>query len=156
MQTSTVSLSELHRACFKGKLAKCKEIVESDATTLLGIDSAGNSPLHMAAAFGHDDVCSFLLGHGADVDAQSTVSLPLVGPSKRHDDANAANTRSDCQDGGTALHLAVIKGHASTVKLLVGAGADLSIKSKISKSAYDCTLNKMPLLFGVPSCLRCA
>ncbi|KAJ1323260.1 ankyrin repeat domain-containing protein 50 [Microdochium nivale] len=74
-------------------------------------DSNGDTPLHLAAAYGNDAVAEFLLQHGARVDARS-------------------RTRA------TPLHEAIEHGKRSTVDLLVGYGADLLVLSNRASRSW--------------------
>ena len=74
------------------------------------IKQAGLYPLHVAAGRGHNDVITFLLKSGCDVNAVT----------------------SDSEE--TALHLATRWGRCSTVKLLLEHGADPN-----KASCMECT-----------------
>jgi uncharacterized protein len=72
----------------------------------------GWTPLHAAAAGGHQKMCETLLENGADINAQDLA-------------------------GSTPLHLAAARGHTQTVSLLLAYGADASIKNKRGQTADD-------------------
>jgi ankyrin repeat protein len=64
-------------------------------------DKRGETPLHCAALYGHDDVIQILLAAGTDVMAKR-------------------------KDGATSLHCAASNGHDTTVSLLLSANADMN------------------------------
>ena len=61
------------------------------------------TPLHWAAALNHGDICSLLLRHGAEVDAET----PRTGP-------------------GTPLMLAVQENHGEVCSILLSHGANVN------------------------------
>lgn len=66
-------------------------------------DRYGQTALMLAATHGHDGVVGILLAHGADTDVTAKYGL-------------------------SALMLAVVNRHAKTVRQLVDAGSELSLK----------------------------
>lgn len=79
-------------------------------------DSAGRSPLHMAAAYGATPVARLLLDKGADPDIQDAMGL-------------------------TPLHMAAGYCRPSTIKLLVETGADPEIRTERNERALDLIRN---------------
>jgi hypothetical protein len=75
-------------------------------------NNAENTPLHVAAAYGHLDTAEFLINHGADINAKN-------------------------EDGWTPLHVAVFNGHLALVKLLLEKGADPSVRDNEQKTALE-------------------
>jgi hypothetical protein len=73
----------------------------------------GNTPLITASQLGNRSVCKVLLDHGADVNAKTLIT------------------------GRTALHVAVIGGHAATIVGLIKRGADLCALDKAGITAID-------------------
>ena len=76
------------------------------------VNKKGWTPLHYAAANGHDDIVTLLLRYSAYVDAGSP-------------------------NGTTPLMMAARGGHVSTAKLLLDAGADINVKNQIGLNALD-------------------
>ncbi|GFZ15285.1 hypothetical protein Acr_24g0014750 [Actinidia rufa] len=104
-----------------------------------------NSPLHFAAAKGHNEIVALLLENGADVNSRNYCGQV---------------TRADYLSGRTALHFAAVNGHVRCIRLGVadfvpsapfdsisgqsnGDGSDASnIKSKYDQSALSKFVNK--------------
>ncbi|CAN1755063.1 E3 ubiquitin-protein ligase XBAT33 [Linum perenne] len=63
-----------------------------------------NSPLHFAAAKGHNEIVSLLLENGADVNSRNYCGQV---------------TRADYLSGRTALHFASVNGHARCLRLVL-------------------------------------
>lgn len=97
----------------------------------------GGLPLHFAAKGGHTSVCSYLLSHGAQVDATTAheaggfTALWVASQFGREDviaDLVTAGAAVDCQavDGSTALWIAAAKGNAA-VQTLLESGASVHL-----------------------------
>jgi hypothetical protein len=70
------------------------------------------TPMHKACYFGHDQVVSYLLECGADVNCVDV-------------------------EGDTPLHDAASLGHIACVKLLLGAGAEKKVENKKKETPLD-------------------
>jgi uncharacterized protein len=95
-------------AALNGDINIVQQLIDKDAE----VNKKGWTPLHYAAANGHDDIVKLLLDHSAYVDAGSP-------------------------NGTTPLMMAARGGHVSTVKLLLDNGADLNVKNQIGMNALD-------------------
>ena len=103
--------------------------------------AGGGTALHVAAIKGHADVIELLLTNGADINAESeTGATPLVLAAEngkiealqfilQHKD-KIVNIEARGAGGGTALHVAAIKGHADVIELLLTNGADINAESE--------------------------
>jgi ankyrin repeat protein len=100
--------SPLMLASLKGYLPLVKKLVERDAD----VNKPGWTPLHYAATGGHLSVIEHLLENSAYIDAESP-------------------------NGSTPLMLAAMYGSPESVKLLIQAGADLTIKNQLGMTALD-------------------
>ncbi len=81
---------------------------------LPGVPGSGATPLHLAAAYGHDDVMKPLLENGANV-----------------------NSIAEDENRGTPLHWAVGAGKLECVKILVEAGADIDAENQHGQTPLD-------------------
>lgn len=84
-----------------GDLDRLTELLAEDPELVDTISGDGFTPLHLAAFFGLSDAVRLLLARGTLVDRNGTGWMT-----------------------GTALHAGASGGHASVVRLLLGAGAD--------------------------------
>ena len=100
--------SVLMLAALKGYLPLVKKLVAHDAD----VNKTGWTPLHYAASGGHVAVTEFLLENSAYIDAESP-------------------------NGTTPLMMAAMYGSPEAVKVLIQAGADLTVKNQIGLSALD-------------------
>jgi len=95
-------------ACFKGNKAAVEALLAKGAE----VNKPGWTPLHYAAANGHDEIIRLLLDKSAYIDAES--------PNKT-----------------TPMMMAARGGHIYTVKLLLDEGADATLKNDLGMSAID-------------------
>jgi ankyrin repeat protein len=100
--------SVLMLAALKGFLPLVKQLVENDAD----VNKPGWTPLHYAASGGHVSIVEFLLENSAYIDAESP-------------------------NGSTPLMMAAMYGSPESVKVLIQAGADLTIKNQLGLTALD-------------------
>lgn len=100
--------SALMIASFKGNTPAVETLLARGAS----VHHAGWTPLHYAAASGHDEIVSLLLAHGAQLDARSP-------------------------NNTTPMMMAAWGGHIYTVKLLLDAGADATLKNDHGMTAID-------------------
>eukprot|EP00767_Chilomastix_cuspidata_P007380 gnl/Chilomastix_cuspidata/804.p1 GENE.gnl/Chilomastix_cuspidata/804~~gnl/Chilomastix_cuspidata/804.p1 ORF type:complete len:2617 (-),score=647.94 gnl/Chilomastix_cuspidata/804:19-7869(-) len=95
-------LAPIHMATISGSLPAVRYLaLEARAPIIIGTLNK-TTPLHLAAQFGHGDIVSFLLHHGAN-----------------YDTVNSLNE--------TPLHFAVRGGHHNVVKYLLKCGADVTV-----------------------------
>ena len=95
-------------AALRGQLDLVKKLVERDAD----VNKTGWTPLHYAATGGHLRAMAFLIGAGADVNAESP-------------------------NGTTPLMMAAMYGNDATVKLLLESGAHAETRNDQGLSAED-------------------
>jgi len=100
--------SVLMLAALKGYLPLVQKLVENDAD----VNKTGWTPLHYAASGGHVPVIDFLLDNSAYIDAESP-------------------------NGTTPLMMAAMYGSPESVKQLIQAGADLTLKNQLGLTALD-------------------
>ena len=107
-QRNAVDESALMLAAIGGMRDVCERLIALDAD----VNKTGWTPLHYAAARAHDDIVKLLLAHYAYIDAES--------PNQT-----------------TPLMMAAMYGSASTVSILLDAGADPRLRNAKGLSALD-------------------
>jgi ankyrin repeat protein len=95
-------------AALRGQDALALDLVARGAA----INKAGWTPLHYAATGGHLLICAFLIGAGADVNAESP-------------------------NGTTPLMMAAMYGNSAVVKLMLESGAEAYTRNDQGLSAQD-------------------
>jgi uncharacterized protein len=105
---NTKDESALMLAALAGMRDVCERLIALDAD----VNKTGWTPLHYAASGGHDSVIQLLLAHYAYIDAES--------PNQT-----------------TPLMMAAMYGGVSSVKLLLDAGADATLRNALGLSAQD-------------------
>ncbi|KAM6586977.1 hypothetical protein CsatA_009582 [Cannabis sativa] len=87
-----------------------------------------NSPLHFAAAKGHNEIVSLLLENGADVNSRNYCGQTALMQACRYGHWEVVLTlllfrcnvtRADYLSGRTSLHFAAVNGHVRCIRLLV-------------------------------------
>jgi ankyrin repeat protein len=114
--TSTLLLANLpleaqsiFDAARRGDAEAVRDLLAAEPGLATQADEDQRTPLHVAAAYGHVDVCSALLGAGADV--------------------NAAD-----EDRETPLHYASQRNHRAVVGLLLDRGADIEARNAYGRT----------------------
>jgi ankyrin repeat protein len=129
----------LHEAAFNGKLAKVKALIKANPDRVNSHASyAEQTPLHIAAEFGHMDVAKLLLAHKADVEAMAHGSwTPLLNAVfGGHKDmvelllANKADVNHQEDAGRSPLHVAAENGYTEIAALLLANKADVNTKNR--------------------------
>lgn len=116
MLSTNTSSMRIHRAASDGDLASLNSLLalEKDGGLQLLLDApdpeAGLTPLMWAVSSGQDVVVGRLLSLGADTAAQEATF------------------------GSSAVHIACLQGHASTLALLVDAGAPLNLRTHVGST----------------------
>ncbi|CAM9095481.1 unnamed protein product [Scytosiphon promiscuus] len=106
VETVVVDTTELHRAVREGHTQLVEQMLQQPgvvaAAAVSAVNDSGDTCMHLAAKFGHAEIVSLLLHHGAERDRLGSRSR-------------------------TPLHLASIYGHLKAVNTLLAAGADANI-----------------------------
>ncbi len=106
----------LHEAAEGGDLANAKLTLKNHPDFISRKDNAmGDTPLHLAARNGHEDIVQLLLTSKADV-----------------------NAKDDWQQ--TPLHFAAAYGHMAVVELLLANGAEVNAKNADNKTPLQCAV----------------
>jgi ankyrin repeat protein len=100
--------SPLMLVALRGQDALAVQLVSRGAA----INKAGWTPLHYAATGGHLRMCAFLIGAGAEINAESP-------------------------NGTTPLMMAAMYGNSAVVKLLLESGAEAYLRNDQELSALD-------------------
>ncbi|MEJ7930141.1 ankyrin repeat domain-containing protein [Ramlibacter sp. AN1015] len=100
--------SPLMMAALKGHTEMVRRLIARDAH----VSKPGWAPLHYAATGGHLEIMALLLEHHAFIDAESP-------------------------NGTTPLMMAAMYGTAPAVKLLLDAGADVTMRNQLGMTALD-------------------
>ncbi|CAL9069236.1 unnamed protein product [Musa banksii] len=123
-----------------------------------------NSPLHFAAAKGHNEIVTLLLENGADVNLRNYCGQTALMQACRYGHWEVVQTllifrsvvtRVDYLSGRTALHFAAVGGHVRCIRLLVadfipsapyevigGAGSESSSDSSLDRKHDQFALTK--------------
>ena len=119
---------ELYRAATTGDVVlfrQSSERLESSHLTQMR-SPQGDTVLHIAAQFGHDELVRWILGRHDDLSAQIIV------------------TQNWFED--TPLHVAASSGHLSTVKILVSVAREISRQRVSSSSTANVVTGKYNIL----------
>jgi ankyrin repeat protein len=101
-------------------------------------DKSGETPLHMAAVRGHQEISSLLIAQGANVNAKDERGLtPLHAAAwSGHKDtvalliANGSEINAKGEDGVTPLHVSALSGSHKTMAFIINNGADINARNK--------------------------
>ena len=142
-------------AATKGKLHAIKLLL-SKGISMESRDSFRNTPLAAASYYGHLDIAQFLLDNGANIEAVDIVgNTPLIsaaGQGKykmiRFLISRGSKINAQAGNGRTALSRSVpyyphtFSVYSDTARVLLRAGADISLKDVLGQTALDFARNK--------------
>eukprot|EP01083_Nonionella_stella_P124130 374604_1 len=99
----------------ENKTSQIKELVDGESNFNINsrVDEQGNTGLHWAVHHQNKELIDYLLDHGADIDAVRN-------------------------NGSTPLLMAARDGYLSSVKVLIGRGANVSFVDKKFRSVDGC------------------
>ncbi|KAJ4953434.1 hypothetical protein NE237_030266 [Protea cynaroides] len=166
----SASGERLVSAARDGDLVEAKMLLEFNPCLAKYSTFGGlNSPLHFAAAKGHNEIVALLLDNGADVNSRNYCGQTALMQACRHGHWEAVQTlllfrsnvtRVDYLSGRTALHFAAVNGHVRCIRLLVAdfipsvpygvindqtdgnKGDSLNLRTKYDQSALSKFVNK--------------
>jgi len=151
--------NELYDAAHVGDVNEIKTWLSKNFESLNREVSDGLTLLHIAAAFGQEELVAFLLDRGAlvNVNAKNQAQeTPLhLAVLFRDEDtaarvadrliANGAELNAPQKGGQTALHHAVARGSKPIVETLIQAGADPMLKDSMGRSPMDLANGDEPM-----------
>jgi ankyrin repeat protein len=118
-----------------------------DGRNVSAVDSAGDSPLIMAAYKGYTDIVKLLLDAGADIHAldpgMKATALHAAAyaghaeAAKLLIEAGVEINRKGPYNGYTALHDAVWQNNIDVARVIIDAGADITIRSNEGQTPLD-------------------
>jgi cytohesin len=129
----------LHEAAFNGKLEKAKALIKANPELVNSQEShAGQTPLQIAAEFGHKGVAELLLANKANIEAKSyggwTPFLNAVFGG--HKDMvellleHKADVNYQEEAGRSPLHIAAENGYTEIAALLLAKGGNVNAKCR--------------------------
>lgn len=105
-------------ALWREDFAEMRKLIEQGANVDMRTFDGRETPLHLAAMNGPASCVKFLIGVGADVNAQTA-------------------------SGATPLHAAVYGGHEDIVSFLLEAGADVNLRTKGGETALHVAITPL-------------
>jgi ankyrin repeat protein len=136
--------SSVHAAAMEGDLNAVRAFISGDSTLMNASDEAGNTPLHLAAWRGRQNVAEYMLSLGAEVNAaNSERETPLHWAALRNDDDlvalllwHGADTEVHESYGRTPLLLVAREtGEVDMARRLLDAGADVNAEDRFGDTA---------------------
>lgn len=141
----------IYDAAHVGDVEEVREYLTAHPQKLNAEISDGLTLLHVASAFGQEELVAYLLDRNAMVNVNATnqtKETPLHLATLYRDDetaarvcdrliANGAELNAPQKGGQTALHHAVARGSKPIVETLIQAGADPMMKDEMGHSAMD-------------------
>ncbi|KAM6290360.1 ankyrin repeat domain-containing protein 26 [Porphyrio hochstetteri] len=129
-------LGKLHRAAASGDLAQVRQAVKKHGID--GRDKAGRTPLHLACAYGHVDVVTYLVENKCKLNLfDSDNRSPLMKAVQCQQEECVAillehGAEPNLADayGNTALHFAVMSPNTSVARLLLKHNANIDSQNK--------------------------
>ncbi|KAF8379441.1 hypothetical protein HHK36_028877 [Tetracentron sinense] len=125
----SASGERLVSAARDGDLVEAKMLLEFNPCLAKYSTFGGlNSPLHFAAAKGHNEIAALLLENGADVNSRNYCGQTALMQACRYGHWEVVQTlllfrsnviRADYLSGRTALHFAAVNGHVRCIRLVV-------------------------------------
>jgi len=142
-----VDFEEMKKAIQSNNIAKVEELVNLNLRYVTVANSVGETPLYMAAYFGHLAIINYLVDNGADINLQE----PRAGWSPLHMAISQGKTdvveyfinqgadwNMQTRYGDTPLILAFRKNknnsHLEIIKMLLIVGADITIENTIGQN----------------------
>ena len=137
--------SPLDEAAWGGSVDKVALLLDAGAKIDARDTKTGATPLNEAAFMGHVSVVKLLVARGADAGIKDRAGFsPVENAIRQHQQETARILLNHAKDHELVNHLlevAVRRGHADTVEMLLDAGADVNARSSSgSTPLYDAAL----------------
>lgn len=127
----------LQRAAIAGNLQLVKLLVQNRANlTALSNNQFGDLPIHLAVAYGHQNIVGWMLDNGVPVDIRNRLGATSLHSAAHNnrleiarlllDKGAAVNAKVINSDNRTPLHEAAAIGSTDLVQLILDRGADIS------------------------------
>lgn len=142
----TLAAQSVFDAVRQGDVSAVRELLAGDAALAVATDDDGRTPLQLAAAHGHVELCAVLLEAGADVNAaDEDGETPLHSAIRRNQLAAAglllqrgADTEARNAYGRTPLLLVAREtGNLEMARVLIDAGANVNARDRFDASPLD-------------------
>lgn len=146
--TSNLVLAQTNTTIFdiarKGTLKEVQDLCKSNKSAINSIDDNGYSPLILACYRGNNEVASWLIKNGADINFKSGLGTPLMAAIVKGNNEMAkllieqkANIDISDSNGTTALIYATNFKNYEIVSLLIKTGADYNKEDNRGNSALE-------------------
>ena len=134
---TVIEITPLHAAMVLSDQTEIVELLLKAGADIEARSNTGETPLCLAANFGHTATVKILLDAGADINVKNNKGVAPLHLASMNDRADVVKLLLDAgadinaknKDGFAPLHIAAANGRANIVKLLLDAGADKSIRS---------------------------
>ena len=132
----------LHEAVREGDLNKVKDLIEGGMYVNLK-DNHGDTPLERAMFYNHKDIITYLVEHGANVNAKKVLKYAVW---RGNSDTvqylldHGADVNAHSIDGTTAIFEAAENRDIEKVKLLIANGADIYFRPVNGYTLLHCVV----------------
>ena len=124
---------EVKHALRMGNTAKIRKLVSSGLADVMHVYGNLGTPLHIAAKRGDRGLVQYILGKGAEINAQDTSASTALCEAAEKGHLNVVRfllDRGACPDTGyvTPMHRAADNGHTEVLQLLINELADVNVQ----------------------------